>query len=230
MFPFESISISKTLRCPANDEGPIDALAAVLVDEIECGVIACDARGELRFANRSAREELASGRALTVVGDHVRSAALDAALFEAAAQRRRQLLTLGRGADRLMVSVIPLRAAETGDASVLIMLGRRSPCSALGLELLAMMYGLTLAERRVLGALLAEESPRRIAENQGVALSTVRSHIKAIRDKFGVHSIEGLLIRAAEVPPLTTAWRRCDSGPWRGAAAPELRRPALAAA
>lgn len=237
MFQFESLRFGQAFHLPANDAEPSfeHTLPSLLIDEIECGLIACDGHGGLLFANRSAREELESARTLTVVDDRVRcvggSAELDGAVHAAANQLRRQLLALGRGADRLMASVIPLRA-PAGGASVLIMLGRRAPCSALGMELLATMHGLTLAERRVLAGLLAEEPPRRIAQNQGVALSTVRSHIKAIRDKFGVHSIEALLIRAAEVPPLTTSWRRCEGGAWRGApaAAPARPRPALVAA
>jgi hypothetical protein len=41
-----------------------------------------------------------------------------------------------------------------------------------------------------------------------VALSTVRSQIKSIRDKLGVANIEGIFVRAAEVPPVALAWRR----------------------
>ena len=217
---------------------PADAaqgLAVTLIDEIECGLITCDEHGRLLFANRSAREELASGRALKAVDQTVRSAvgsstALDAALLEAARHGRRQLLSLGQPDDQLMASVIPLRAAEPQGSTVLIMLGRRGPCSALGLEMLAMLYGLTLAERRVLGGLLAEDAPRQIAAINGVAVSTVRSHIKSIRDKFGVHNIEALLIRAAGVPPVTTAWRQFGGGTWGHNAARHDNRPSLAGA
>lgn len=93
-----------------------------------------------------------------------------------------------------------------------------------------MLYGLTLAERRVLGGLLAEGAPRQIAAVNGVALSTVRSHIKSIRDKFGVHSIESLLIRAAGVPPVTTAWRRLGGGVFRDVPTSDANRPSLLAA
>lgn len=230
MFAFEKRPVP--FPHPANDDDPSAALAALLVDEIDCGLIACDGHGELRYANHAARVELASGRALTVVDDHLRcaggaSGTLDAALHGAALHGRRQLIGVGRDGDRLMVSVIPLRGAQVDGALVLVMLGRRAPCSTLGLELLASLYGLTLAERRVLGGLMEEQSPRAIAQGQGVALSTVRTHIKAIRDKVGVHGIEGLLLRAAQVPPVSVAWRRCDGGAWRTAAADAPRRPVV---
>jgi DNA-binding CsgD family transcriptional regulator len=233
MFANETVSNAARGPSAASDNETIHGLAVALVDEIECGLITCDGHGELRFANRSAREELASGRALKTVDNVVRcavgsSAQLDAALVDAAERNRRQLLTLGRAGDQLMASVIPLRASDS--SAVLIMLGRRGPCSALGLEMLAMLYGLTLTERRVLGGLLAEGAPRQIAALNGVAVSTVRSHIKSIRDKFGVHSIEALLIRAAEVPPVTTAWRRFGGSLWRGATPADAPVAALAAA
>ncbi len=94
---------------------------------------------------------------------------------------------------------------------LLQVLGRRQPCSALGLETLAGSYGLTLAERRVLGALVREATPRDIARQHAVALSTVRTQISSIRAKFGTRSIEGLLLRAAEVPPVASALRLAAS-------------------
>ena len=106
-----------------------------------------------------------------------------------------------------MVSVLPLSAAVGQVAQVLVMLGRREPCSALGLELLASSYGLTLAETRVLAALTHKATPREIAAQNAVAMSTVRTQISSIRAKLDVRSIEGVLLRAAEVPPMASALR-----------------------
>jgi DNA-binding CsgD family transcriptional regulator len=235
MFTKDDVSSAPSSLPTGQAPDAMQGLAATLIDEIECGLITCDEHGRLRFANRSAREELASGRALKAVDETVRSAAgssaaLDAALLDAARHGRRQLLCLGHPDDQLMASVIPLRASEAHGSTVLIMLGRRGPCSALGLEMLAMLYGLTFTERRVLGGLLAEDAPRQIAAINGVAVSTVRSHIKSIRDKFGVHNIEALLIRAAGVPPVTTAWRQFGGGFWGNAASADANRPSLARA
>lgn len=233
MITHEVVSNAIASRPAARNEDLMQGLAITLIDEIECGLITCDGHGRLRFANRSAKEELASGRALKAVDHIVRSAVgssaapFEASLLDAARNGRRQLVSLGQPGDQLMASVIPLRHSDAQGATVLVMLGRRGPCSALGLEMLAMLYGLTLAERRVLGALLAEEPPRRIAAVNGVALSTVRSHIKSIRDKFGVHNIESLLIRAAGVPPVTPAWRQFGGGLWGGPPPSEGGRPAL---
>ncbi len=235
MFQVKPITFDQ--KAPARFAGndSIHDLAVALIDEIECGLIACDVHGSLRYANRSAREELATGTVLKLVDHVVRCtdgscSALSAALLEAAFNGRRQLIKLGRGVDRLMAMAIPLRADTGVSASVLVMLGRRGPCSALGLEMFSNVHGLTLAERRVLGGLLADGTPSKIAADNGVALCTVRSQIKSIRDKVGVRNIEGLLIRAAEVPPVTPAWRRFGDSLWRGAAVASQPRPLLAAA
>ena len=73
--------------------------------------------------------------------------------------------------------------------------------------MLAGAYGLTLAERRVLGGLVREASAREIAAEHAVALSTVRTQIASIRAKFGARSIDGLLLRVSELPPVAGALR-----------------------
>ncbi|MDE2368528.1 MAG: helix-turn-helix transcriptional regulator [Burkholderiales bacterium] len=199
------------------------ALPLALLDEIECGLIVCDAQGRICHANRAAQRELASAQLLASVDDMLcrvgtGQTELDEALRLAAQRGRRNLLRIDRGGDRLLVSVMPFEAAGHGAAQVLVMLGRRHPCSDLGLEMLATSYGLTLSERRVLAGLVRAVAPRQIAADHGVALSTVRTQISSIRAKLGASNIEGLLLRAAEVPPVASALRMgC------GAPRPELR-------
>lgn len=222
MFQVKPLPFGQQATVNSHPHDPVPGLALALIDEVECGLIACDAHGVIQYANRSAKEELAAARAIKLDGDTVRcvgdsSAQLHAALIEAAVHNRRRLITVGREADCVMLTVIPLRAPDVPQSSALIMLGRRGPCSALGLEMLSKAHGLTLAERRVLSGLLADEAPRQIAALNGVAVSTVRSQIKSIREKMGVRNTEGLLIRAAEVPPMTTSWRRFGGGSiWGG--------------
>ena len=119
------------------------------------------------------------------------------------AKGRRSLVRLVAGDHRLHVSTLPL-AGDTGPL-VLVVLGRRRACSELELELLAGSYGLTHAERRVLAGLMQEERPSEIAVRHAVKLSTVRTQISSIRAKLGTRSIEGLLLRAAEVPAMPPA-------------------------
>lgn len=187
------------------------SLPELLLDEIECGLIVCDMNRSICFVNQTAQRELASSRVLLRQGSELRSApaaggGLEGAVAQAAQGGKRQLLSLGSGVDRLLVSVVPLRAG-TERPRVLLVLRQRQACSELGLEMLAGFHGLTLTERRVMAALLRRCSPREIAEQHGVALSTVRTQIHSIRAKIGTRSIDELLLRAAEVPPVASALR-----------------------
>lgn len=176
-----------------------------LFDQIGSGLIVCDAEGRIQLANRAAQAELRSARLLHDAGGTLqRTATADGdlahALRQAALRGRRSLVRLLAGGDRLHVSTLPL-AGDTGPL-VLVVLGRRRACSELELELLAASYGLTHAERRVLAGLMQEERPSEIAERHAVKLSTVRTQISSIRAKLGTRSVEGLLLRAAEVPAM----------------------------
>jgi DNA-binding CsgD family transcriptional regulator len=201
-------------QIPATTQGfhGVAGLAAVLIDEIDCGLVVCDEHSVIRFANQAAQRELLSARALALTGERLRRVGeagddLDAAIQRAAQRGRRSLVRLGQGGDRLMVSVQPLCLDNGAEPAVLIVLGRRQPCSELGLELLANSFGLTLTERRVMAALLRQASPREIAADHAVALSTVRTQISAIRAKTGSRNIDSLLLRAAEMPPVASALR-----------------------
>lgn len=189
----------------------IDKLRAQLIDEIECGLVVCDCRSVVRFANQAAEREMAAASVLRRVGEILccvgPSGELDAALRLAIDKGHRQLVRLSHGSDRLLASVLPLRPADGPETFALVVLGRRWPCSDLGLEMLANVYGLTLAERRVLSSLMKEATPSEIALAHKVAISTVRTQILSIRNKLGTRNIDGLLIRTAEVPPIASALR-----------------------
>jgi DNA-binding CsgD family transcriptional regulator len=189
--------------------GMANGLAAALMDQIECGLLACDGQGRLLHANRAALRELDSARALMLVGRALHcpgelQAEFAAALHDAAHRQRSRLLWVGQGEQQLMVVATPVRGEDVGIPAALLMMGRRNLCSPLGLEMLALQHGLTLAERRVLRALIANHSARQIASDHGVAVSTVRTQIMSIRAKVGVRNIDALLLRAAQVPPVSS--------------------------
>lgn len=193
----------------AIDDG-LGALRERLLDEIGLGLIVCDSAGRVRLTNRCAEAELASGGLLCRVGATLRCGArstvpLDIAIGDAGRSGYRQLVELSGAHDRLLVLAVPLPGGASREALVMVMLGRRDLCSAPGLELLSTVHGLTPAERRVLADLLQECSLREIAQAHGVALSTVRTQVVSIRGKLGVHSVEALLHRVAEVPPMPGA-------------------------
>jgi DNA-binding CsgD family transcriptional regulator len=184
----------------------MDRLRELMIDEIGIGLIVCDCSGVVRFANRCAEESLACGTCLRRVGQTLRCGGTSSPSFERTLRAGggthcSQLVEVSHGADRLLVSVMPMRRDAAQEPLMLVMLGCRHLCTAQGLESLSTLHSLTSAEHRVLADLLDEYTPREIALAHAVALTTVRTQIASIRAKFEVHSVEALLRRVAEVPP-----------------------------
>lgn len=180
-------------------------LPLTLFDQVGCGMMICDEYGRLRFVNRMARQELASHRVIRLDGRALKQTPeahgdLPTALRLAARRGRRSLVQLSRLGDQLMLTALPFEVPGGEPGLVLVVLGRRRACTDLDLELLGSVYGLTLAERRVLAALMGELTPSEIAERHAVKLSTVRTQISSIRSKVGARSVEGLLLKVAQVP------------------------------
>lgn len=191
--------------------GGSGGVLGAMLDELDFGVCLCDAQARLIAANRSARVEMTAARALSLECGRIRPSLascepiFESALQDAALAGLRRMVWLGQGADRLVIAVAPASAAAEG--GVVLLFGRRSFCSTLGLEMLAGAHGLTYGERRVLTHLLAGAKPAAIARTLGVSVYTIRTQIRSIRAKFSVDSIDALLIRVAAVPPVTTALR-----------------------
>jgi DNA-binding CsgD family transcriptional regulator len=198
---------------PQPDPRPVLSTAAMasLLDEIDTGVLVCDAHGQVLLANEAARRELAAGGVLALAPDGaldvqggVGVLPLRRAVHNAAVDRRHQMLPL-RAADRaLMVSVQPLRG-ETSLA--VLLLGRRRIGADLALQELGRLFDLTPAELEVLGGMLAGVRVSALARARGVALSTVRTQIGALRLKLGVHRADDLTRLVAELPPMIGALR-----------------------
>ena len=66
----------------------------------------------------------------------------------------------------------------------------------------ARSHKLTLAEEGVLRALCQGQQIADIAESNNVAESTVRSHIRALREKTQCHNIRLLVQLVAALPPV----------------------------
>jgi DNA-binding CsgD family transcriptional regulator len=177
-----------------------------IVDQIDCGLLVCDAHGRMLHANRAALRELDSAQVLKLQDGTLccrgPSAADLAAAIQAAATRGLRRLVNLQDSPPLMLVVLPMDPEPGGNPMVLVMIGRRSLCTPLGLELLAIQHRLTWAEQRVLRAIVGGVAVRDIATENGVAVSTVRSQVQSIRDKLGVGNIDALLLVAARIPPV----------------------------
>ena len=197
---------------------------AAMLDQIDYPMLLVTATAQVLHANQVACGELDATHPLQLLGDELRVSEPSDLLplreaLQAAEQRGlRRLLQLGRSSGQAVsVAVVPMPALE-GQASraVLLVLGKREVCEALSAEWFARVHGLTMAETQVLKCLCAGFTPGEIKAQQGVAISTVRSQISAIRAKTGAQSIRALVRQVAVLPPLVNALR----GLGRAAAAP----------
>jgi DNA-binding CsgD family transcriptional regulator len=194
-----------------------------VLDEIDYGLILVTPDGQMQHANHLGRYELARGKFLrnagagnnanNRVGNPVANGQLQtngtAATIDllsgvrAAARGRRQMLTLRCGTDNLALACVPLfQPFEGACASVLLMLGRQSDTANLALGFFARSHKLTSAEEGVLRALCQGQQITDIATAHGVAESTVRAQIRALRDKTQCNSIRLLVQQVAALPPV----------------------------
>ncbi len=199
---------------PASPRALPTACLSGVLDELDTGVLVCDARGQVLLLNEAARRELASGGVLQMAAEGslgVQGGAgllpLRRAVHAAACDGRQQLLPLRVAERTLMVVVQPLREAPGDQPCAVLLLGRRQLCPDLAVQRLGRLYELTEAEKAVLSSLLAGLRVGALAKMRGVAVSTVRTQVAALRAKFGVRRVDDLTRLVAELPPMMSALR-----------------------
>lgn len=106
----------------------------------------------------------------------------------------------------LALHVMPLRLrrvrTELGlDATAAIFIAEPGSPPALPADALALIYGLTPAETRVLELLVEGSSTQEMADALGIATGTVRTHLLAAFEKTGRHSRAELVRLAREYSP-----------------------------
>jgi len=192
---------------------------ALMIDEVDYGVLLLDPAGHVRLLNRSARRELDERHPLHLVAGQLQARgrqdmlALAGALSAAALQAQRELLWLGQGSTRVSVAVLPLAPeALDGGPATMLLLGKREVAEGLSVAGFARCHGLTPAETRVLEALCAGVPPGKIAEGQGVRISTVRTQIGNLRDKTGARSIRALVRMVSVLPPMVPVLPALSTG------------------
>ncbi len=188
---------------------------ALMLDEIDYGMLLLADESNVLHANHVAKSELDESHPLQLLGRQLRVRhvtdlnPLRSAIADAAQRGLRRMVALGEGEQRITLAVVPLRGSGVGgeDPLTLLVFGKRRMCSALTSHWFARDHGLTPAETRILSALCEGRAPGSIAASLGVALSTVRSQIGSIRTKTGAESIRGLVRQVAVLPPLVSALR-----------------------
>jgi DNA-binding CsgD family transcriptional regulator len=194
-------------------QGLDNALLLRVMDEFDYGVLVIDAQGRLRHVNHLGRHELASQRLVMSQGGMLLglntelTEQIERALEQALRGQRRLLLLKLQGQE-LSLAFVPLtHPLESDEPTVLVLLQRQSACDNLSVRMYARSQNLSPSEEAVMMGLCRGLSIPEIAQEHGVAQSTVRSQIKALREKTGSASIRHLLQRINSLPPMVPALR-----------------------
>lgn len=95
------------------------------------------------------------------------------------------------GDDPLLVEVAALPASRHPfgvERAVLVMVGSRRPAEDRAAAIARALYGLTSTEAQVVDDLVAGLRPQMIAVRRGIAVTTVRTHVRRILEKAGLSS------------------------------------------
>lgn len=199
------------LRDGTNGAGP--ALALVM-DELAYGVLVTSLDNQVLHANQAARNELARRRVLGIRDQLLYGCSAEdgKALQEAltkVGQHKRSMLTLS-AADgfALTMAVLPLKVEGQAGVRAAFMFSRASVCESLMLCFFARAHSLTATEELVLGILCQGHSAPQAAKKLGVAVSTVRSHVRSLCAKTRSSGVRELVNRVAVLPPVAPTLMR----------------------
>ncbi len=193
---------------------PSARIYARMLDLVDYGLVFVVAGEHVAFANRVARRELATDHPLRLTDETLGArdpkdlVQLRSALVGAWHKGLQRLLTLDDGSgEPVTIAVVPIGEPTAQPVGAMLIFGKRKVCEELSADAFARQHRLTHAESRVLKELCEGTRPTDIAAVQGVALSTVRTHIGCIREKVGAPSIGALVRRVARLPPLASLLR-----------------------
>lgn len=183
------------------------------------GVILLSRRGTVTVMNDMARAMISATDTLKCSGQgqltstNVRDDARLQGLIASACKANRNSIVAGGGAMRLGRSgtslplelfAAPLRLrkfALSPDMPTSVLFVRDPDSVSLPVARLQQLYDLTLAEARVAQRLGSGESVSDLSVSLGIAVSTVRTHIRHLLDKTGAKNLSDLTRRIAGLPP-----------------------------
>lgn len=213
------------------DAAVLCAALQALGNQISHGLMLLGAQAQVLYLNPSARSQLQGNPWLGLVAGRLQARqATDQSelltLLWAAQCGQRSVLQLGRpaaGKGKGKASVRSSAAftlaftpaagtpepagtpADPSQAHVAVLFARPHWCEPVMLHHFATAHQLTGAEQTVLHWFCQDLALPAIAQQMGIALSTVRSHVKSITLKTGCRGMRSLQSRLAQLPPLAAA-------------------------
>jgi DNA-binding CsgD family transcriptional regulator len=185
---------------------PAARLTDAILQRVLVAICVVDPHLSIVYVNDAARDEIRSSGCLAVYENalHARGDGAQGRLrrsVEGALLGRWALLDLAAGGATTAVAVVPL--GEPGYA--LLVFGLRSLSHELAISFFVQAHGMTVTEGRVLRGLAEGLSPKQIAREHGVAVSTVRSQILRVRERTRTQSIRELVRAVSQLPPVMPA-------------------------
>jgi len=177
------------------------AFGTELMEQLGLAVFALGRDQRVLFANAQAEALLRASTCLRL--EHGRLSAtfaadndgLQAALARVAKSRKGESFAvrpaLGAAHEIFLgISLLPANAVQAafGDAALMVTARRRGAASPVTATQLRQAFGLSAAEAAVAEALIAGKTPDEYAAGAGVALSTVRSQLRAVFEKTATRS------------------------------------------
>jgi DNA-binding CsgD family transcriptional regulator len=187
------------------------AAYAQAVDAVSSALFGIESTLRISFLNRAAEDEVRQKRWIQIANHllapgnsliDVRPLA-KALRGLASGLAFRLMVTHGETGEQAIVSGAPVAPAEPGVAGIaaLVWLTPVVPAADAVTDL-ARLFGLTSAEQRLIGQLVAGNDLREVASSLHISLHTARTHLKAIFGKTGLRSQSALLSFTARLSAL----------------------------
>lgn len=186
-------------------------LAQTILDHLSVGVALFGRGTELLFINRAALDHCkrfpglrVDAGALVLQEDRSRNEFLRA--LRSARDGVWSFVQIVSGCERLILGLRPARGAPVAaETPVLVTFGMRDSSDQLAIHFFARACGLSPAESEVVRRISEGLSPKEIAREHDVALSTVRTQLRCVRTKTGARNITELVRAIGCLPPIMPA-------------------------
>lgn len=190
------------------------SMLALVLNEMECGLMLVTVTGQVRYANRVAHRALALAVDFVVrdekitLRDEFANAKLHQALRTWRVGKRVLVNAFDETHRQVSIAVIPLALAcdcALGDVVALLTMGKDETGNPLSFQFFAQSHGLTGAESTTLRGLCQGLRSKEIAQKRGVAVSTVRTQIRSLAQKTQTNGIRDMVSKVSSMPPMACA-------------------------